>query len=147
MKNNLTTFTYGALLIVSILMIAVLLIISGTAMAAPANSREWLLDYEQVEAYPAPSVEPTHVLPYPAPVIEPTVTKKVKTKPKATETEKSKATPIPVKLTYNGYICMFESTNAWSRELYLDQAFSFMDNLGTKLYCFGSPPIMEATNE
>jgi hypothetical protein len=75
MKNNGTSFTYGAFIIVCALILAMLIIVvTEPAGAQSINQREWLLKYEGVSGYPAPALEPTatYTSGYPAPALEPT---------------------------------------------------------------------------
>lgn len=121
-------FAYGLLIIVSFIMIFMLFAISS-AMAAPINYHEWLIEYENVEVYPAPIVE-TVILPYP----EPTREVIVKKKPKVTATEESTV------IFHEENRCILEKTNAWLEQYHLDSAYFFTNTLGFNVYCFGNPP-------
>ena len=63
--------------IIAIVVLALLLYSTGDAKSI--NQREWLLEYEQVSGYPAPTLEPTAVYAsgYPVPASELTATDKL----------------------------------------------------------------------
>jgi hypothetical protein len=141
MKNNGTSFTYGVFIIVCALIIAMLVVaVTEPAGAQSINYREWLLEYEQVDAYIPPVVRPlaTFLSGYPAPPVdvEPTVTYGSGYPAPPIEPTATKE-PKPKKKDPN---CLLEPTDAWWREMRLGQAYHYMkDNV--KMYCFGYPPI------